>query len=270
MRRKNLCRWPKKTNNKTCCERDPRGVSGSECLSPALVFKDIKGRQVEEVPYFPSGAPEGKTGGYFLTKWFWRPVCAEPSGKGEWFRSGKLSRRWRCDCGCQLWGNSFKSREEKTSESRRGHMSGLVPFAEGTSCILNGEEEIHAARACMRVSVLSPVWLVETPWSIACLAPLSVVFYGQEYWSGLPFPSPVIFPTLGLNLCLLCFLHWQVDSLITIPPGKEGTCGAGAGVSKLLTLGQILSLPPFINFYQHPAMPVKWTGLHSCCNRRGE
>ena len=235
MRRKNLCRWLKKTNNKTCCERDPRGVSGSECLSPALVFKDIKGRQVEEVPYFPSGAPEGKTGGYFLTKWFWRPVCAEPSGKGEWFRSGKLSRRWRRDCGCQLWGNSFKSREEKTSESRRGHMSGLVPFAEGTSCILNGEEEIHAARACMRVSVLSPVWLVETPWSIACLAPLSVVFYGQEYWSGLPFPSPVIFPTLGLNLCLLCFLHWQVDSLITIPPGKEGTCGAGAGVSKLLT-----------------------------------
>lgn len=37
-------------------------------VSPALVLKDIKGRQVEEVPYFPSGAPEGKTGGYFLTK----------------------------------------------------------------------------------------------------------------------------------------------------------------------------------------------------------
>ena len=83
MRRKNLCRWMKKTNNKTCCERDPRWVSGSECVSTALVLKDIKGRQVEEVPYFPSGAPEGKTGGYFLTKWFWRPVCAEPSGEGE-------------------------------------------------------------------------------------------------------------------------------------------------------------------------------------------
>ena len=59
-------------------------------------------------------------------------------------------------------------------------------------------------------------------------------------------------------------------SLITLPPGKEGTHAAGAGVSKLLTLGQILSLPPFIHFYQDPAMPVKWTGLHSCCNHRGE
>ena len=48
------------------------------------------------------------------------------------------------------------------------------------------------------------------------------------------------------------------------------THAAGAGASKLLTLGQILSLPPFIHFYQDPAMPVKWTGLHSCCNHRGE
>ena len=98
---------------------------------PCTCPQSTKGCQVKEVPYFPSGAPEGKTGGYFLTKWFWRPVCAEPSGEGEWFRSGKLSRRWRCDCGCQLWGNSFKLREEKTSESRRGHVSGLVPFAGG-------------------------------------------------------------------------------------------------------------------------------------------
>ena len=34
----------------------------------ALVLKDIKGRRVEEVLHFPSRAPEGKTGGYFLIK----------------------------------------------------------------------------------------------------------------------------------------------------------------------------------------------------------
>ena len=28
------------------------------------------------------------------------------------------------------------------------------------------------------------------PWTIACQAPLSVEFSRQEYWSGLPFPSP--------------------------------------------------------------------------------
>ena len=33
----------------------------------------------------------------------------------------------------------------------------------------------------------------------------------QESWSGLPFPTPGIFPTQGLNQCLLDLLHWQVD-----------------------------------------------------------
>ena len=38
--------------------------------------------------------------------------------------------------------------------------------------------------------VLSPVWLSETPWTVACQAPLSMGFSQQEYWSGVPFPSP--------------------------------------------------------------------------------
>ena len=29
-----------------------------------------------------------------------------------------------------------------------------------------------------------------------------------------------IFPTQGLNLHLLCLLHWQVGSLALVPPGK--------------------------------------------------
>ena len=33
-----------------------------------------------------------------------------------------------------------------------------------------------------------------TPWTIACQAPLSMGFSRQEYWSGLPFPSPGDFP----------------------------------------------------------------------------
>ena len=35
----------------------------------------------------------------------------------------------------------------------------------------------------------------------------------QEYWSGLPFPTPGIFPTKGSNPHLLCLLHSQGDSL---------------------------------------------------------
>ena len=29
-----------------------------------------------------------------------------------------------------------------------------------------------------------------TPWTVACQAPLSMGFSRQDYWSGLPFPSP--------------------------------------------------------------------------------
>ena len=40
------------------------------------------------------------------------------------------------------------------------------------------------------VHCFSCVQLFVTPWTIACQAPLSIGFPRQEYWSGLPFPSP--------------------------------------------------------------------------------
>ena len=38
-----------------------------------------------------------------------------------------------------------------------------------------------------------------TPWTLACQAPLSMGFYRQEYWSGLPFPSPGDLPNPGIK-----------------------------------------------------------------------
>ena len=54
--------------------------------------------------------------------------------------------------------------------------------------------------------VLSGVRLSATAWTVAHQAPLSVGFLRQEYWSGLPFPSPLqgIFLTQGSNPHLLC------------------------------------------------------------------
>ena len=44
---------------------------------------------------------------------------------------------------------------------------------------------------CMCVcELLSHVWFFVTPWTIVHQAPLSMGFSRQEYWSGLPFPSP--------------------------------------------------------------------------------
>ena len=42
----------------------------------------------------------------------------------------------------------------------------------------------------VHVCVLSCVWLFVTPWTVAHHAPLSMEFSRQEYWSGLPFPTP--------------------------------------------------------------------------------
>ena len=38
--------------------------------------------------------------------------------------------------------------------------------------------------------LLSRVPVFVTPWTVAHQAPLSMRFSRQEYWSGLPFPSP--------------------------------------------------------------------------------
>ena len=51
-------------------------------------------------------------------------------------------------------------------------------------------------------------------------ASLSMEFSRQEYWSGLPFPTPGDLATQGLNLSLLGLLHWHEDSLPLAPPGK--------------------------------------------------
>ena len=47
--------------------------------------------------------------------------------------------------------------------------------------------------------VLSRVWLFATPWTIGHQAPLSLGFSRQEYWKGLPFPSPGDLPHLGIK-----------------------------------------------------------------------
>ena len=38
-----------------------------------------------------------------------------------------------------------------------------------------------------------------TPWTVACQTPLSMGFSREEYWSGLPFPSPGDLPNPGIE-----------------------------------------------------------------------
>ena len=56
-----------------------------------------------------------------------------------------------------------------------------------------------------------------TPWTVAHLAPLSMGFARQEYWSGLPFPSPGDLPDPGIKPESSAS---QADALPSEPPGK--------------------------------------------------
>ena len=42
----------------------------------------------------------------------------------------------------------------------------------------------------VKVKSLSHIWLLATPWTAAYQAPPSMGFSRQEYWSGVPLPSP--------------------------------------------------------------------------------
>ena len=48
------------------------------------------------------------------------------------------------------------------------------------------------SRLLLLLSCFSRVWLGAAPWIAAHQAPLSLGFFRQEYWSGLPFPSPLV------------------------------------------------------------------------------
>ena len=64
----------------------------------------------------------------------------------------------------------------------------------------------------VKVKSLSRVRLFATPWTVAYQASPSMGFSRQEYWSGLPFPSPGDLPHPGIEP--------GSPALLSEPPGK--------------------------------------------------
>ena len=82
-------------------------------------------------------------------------------------------------------------------------------------------KKIKLFKLVFEVKLLSRVGLFATPWTVARQAPPSMVFSRQKYWSGLPFPSPGIFPTQGLNpglphcrQMLYCLSHREMSAIV--------------------------------------------------------
>ena len=78
-----------------------------------------------------------------------------------------------------------------------------------------------------KVKSLSCVRLLATPWTAAYQAPPSMGFCRQEYWSGLPFPSPGDLPDPGMEPRSLAL---QADTLTSEPPRSlMDSVGEGEG-----------------------------------------
>ena len=79
----------------------------------------------------------------------------------------------------------------------------------------------------MYACVLSHVQLFVTPWTAAHKPPLSMEFSRQEYWSGLPFPTPEDLPNPGVKTGITSLTSPAMAGglFITEPPGKPAVKG---------------------------------------------
>ena len=75
----------------------------------------------------------------------------------------------------------------------------------------------YSMKVKVKVKSLSPVQLFTTPWTVADQASPSMGFSRQEYWSGLPFPSPGDLPDPGIEPGSPTL---EADALTSEPPGK--------------------------------------------------
>ena len=74
--------------------------------------------------------------------------------------------------------------------------------------IKTSESESEVAQSCPTLC---------DPWPVAHQAPPSMGFSRQEYWNGLPFPSPGDLPDPGIKPRSPTL---QADALTSAPPGK--------------------------------------------------
>ena len=83
--------------------------------------------------------------------------------------------------------------------------------------------KVECVCVCVCARALSCVQLFAAAYTVVHQAPLSMEFFRQEYWSGLPFPVPGDLPSPGIELHLSHLLHRQADSLPLCRLGTHNT-----------------------------------------------
>ena len=130
------------------------------------------------------------------------------------------------------------------------------------------------------LSPFSHVQLFATPWTVACQVPLSMGFSRQEYWSGLPFPSPGDLPNSGTELA--CLMSPELaGGFFTTSATANGDCCHEIKRSLLLgrkvmtNLDSILksrdiTLPKNIRLVKAMVFPVVMYGCESWTIKKAE
>ena len=97
------------------------------------------------------------------------------------------------------------------------------------------------------------------PWTVAGQAPPSMGFSRQEYWSGLPFPSPGYFPDPGIEPESLALAH----GFFTTEPTEKLIFHSGCfnkipddlAISSPRTVGASFSILHYLHMYCSPLYP---------------
>ena len=97
----------------------------------------------------------------------------------------------------------------------------------------------------LKVKSLSRVWLFATPGTVAHQAPPSMGFSRQEYWSGVPFPSPEDLPDPGIEPRSPAL---EADALTSEPPGKQSKTYFYTVISRL----------PFFSRFEKKKVKIKY------------
>ena len=116
--------------------------------------------------------------------------------------------------------------------------------------------------SCSVAQLLSCVRLFERLWTVACQVPLSMGFPKQEYWSGLPFPSPGNLPNPGIKPTSLGSPALAGGVFTTEPPGKPLTSGS----VQFSSVASDSLRPPWTVAYEAPqsmgfSSQEYWSGL---------
>ena len=115
------------------------------------------------------------------------------------------------------------------------HLSGLLLLKPGESWLPpSNAMQLRCALLLSR----GPALVI--PWTVACQAPLSTGFPRQEYWSGLPFPTPGDLPDPGTEPASLAPRTGR-QILYLCATGEAHAC-SGAGL-KLICCREADSLP---------------------------